>query len=118
MTDSFSGDNWDSVYSITLQTNGSASIVYFFFLVVFGTYFVLKLMIAVIADAYGKEIDIIEAKHKEKQEKRLLRRQARITKKAVKKDAIGASSNLKPDLDGVDDNDLSLPTNVKTVCIP
>ena len=55
----------------------------------------LKLMIAVIADAYGKEIDIIEAKHKEKQEKRLLRRQARITKKILKKDKKRLLDKLK-----------------------
>ena len=79
------GDNWDNAYGYTLAANGTASVIYFLFVVFFGSFFLQKLIIAVIAESYGHEIDIIEAKNREHREKRLLRKQAKINKKLARK---------------------------------
>ena len=54
-------DNWEELYVQVLETNGPASIVFFLSVILFGSYYLINLILAVVASAYEQQRKYIEA---------------------------------------------------------
>ena len=52
------GDNWENPYNGSLSATGAASAVYYGIVVIFGSLFVQKLFLAVMASCYAEEYRI------------------------------------------------------------
>ena len=66
-----SGDNWEDPFGYALATTGMVSSIYFCLLTMFGSFFVQKLVLAVMADSYAEEVNIAADARKRRESVRI-----------------------------------------------
>lgn len=61
-------DYWENLYMLTLRANGQVYVIFFMLVIFLGSFYLINLILAVVAMAYEEQHQIVEAEEERKQE--------------------------------------------------